>query len=63
MVERLAIEEEKKRKRAEKFGTGAAATNGTATISVRLLYRREHSIGNDHSSLDFPTFRDIMMAF
>ena len=38
MAQQLAIEEEKKRKRAAKFGTGAAATKGAATDSVRLFY-------------------------
>ncbi|CAD6589444.1 MAG: hypothetical protein TREMPRED_005367 [Tremellales sp. Tagirdzhanova-0007] len=33
MAQQLAIEEEKKRKRAAKFGTGAAATKGAATDS------------------------------
>jgi len=31
MAEKIAIEEEKKRKRAEKFGTGKPATNGAST--------------------------------
>jgi len=34
MAHRVAEEEEKKRKRSEKFGTGVPATNGTAVKPV-----------------------------
>lgn len=41
MAERIAVEEEKKRKRAEKFGTGVpAATNGSAAVAEPVSVRR-----------------------
>jgi len=40
MAERIAAEEEKKRKRAEKFGTGSPATNGTSREVVRRFKTR-----------------------
>ena len=39
MAERIAIEEEKKRKRAEKFGTGSSGTNGVCNVSEPLGLR------------------------
>jgi hypothetical protein len=42
MKEKLAIEEEKKRKRAEKFGTAKPA-NGEESVSTRFVHERQEN--------------------